>query len=450
MQTDEILKELSLSYNELTEYLLEKYGAAKADYFCTPQCRSRNNAVSRTKEGLFCHHIDEDRGGNLSKSHSALIQPFEWQRKERLVYCNYLEHLLLHIKIAVLRQKAPLATPIDIINFFTTGGIYMVCQEMNDLYDQKGSSVAWRQRCYEEIRDNWEDYISLLKLLLYYIDQQYIGIRDPKPFLSKGSVVHFSDTDGVITEYDEKNQKITIEFPGRKTSCLSIFLFLHQFTFTDAINYISRNMAEGYSELRECVYDRIVDSETACAWAEQYPLLLTDYHGYGFPQFSHDFIDKDQYGSSSIDEYLSKAFPSHCEPSCSIGSRKPHFWTGKIPRTVTAKGLFYIVRIRAVFIVKDEATPFVPYKERTPLRMSEASFGNSPHHFLTFREGRVVSSSFVYDQQTGEFYDAYYDAAGELVDSSLVVSMTKEDFALFKKTYRVRRCEILDGCYFDA
>ena len=66
MERDELYKEIAMSYNEMVQYLLSKYGKADGDYFCTEECRSRNKKIGRAREGLVCHHIAEDKGGNLS------------------------------------------------------------------------------------------------------------------------------------------------------------------------------------------------------------------------------------------------------------------------------------------------------------------------------------------------------------------------------------------------
>ena len=103
--------------------------------FATPECRSRSKKISRTKEGLYCHHMDEDKGFCLSEVSSALPQPFESQKKERLVYCNILEHLILHIKIAVLRQKKSLIQNRKIfLVFLQHMALIRFCKEINDMY----------------------------------------------------------------------------------------------------------------------------------------------------------------------------------------------------------------------------------------------------------------------------------------------------------------------------
>ena len=57
----------SILYFNILEHLLKKYGKAKGDYFLTETCATKNKKVSRTSEGLFCHHIDEDKAINLSQ-----------------------------------------------------------------------------------------------------------------------------------------------------------------------------------------------------------------------------------------------------------------------------------------------------------------------------------------------------------------------------------------------
>lgn len=449
MDSNEIRKELSLPYDELTKYLIQKYGPAKVDYFCTPSCRSRNNAVSRTKEGLLCHHIDEDKGGNLSKSHSAATQPYEWQKKERLVYCNYIEHLILHIKIAILRQKAPLKTPWNIFEFFTTGGIYMVCSDLNDLYTKKGALQNWQKQCYAEVEENFADYVLLIKLLLQYIDQQYIGDRVSEPFLKIGGKLVFGDGVGIVTHLDETKKEIRVIVPDGKEQSFSWPLLLSQATYDDMIYHISLTMASGYDMLHHWIYGYFQEKLDPNTASELIPLLQIDYHGFGFPQFTYDFIDQETYGSSSIDEYISKAFLPCSKLPQTISMAKPIFWTGAIPRRVSAKRCFYVVRVSACFKIREGETPFLLYKEHTPYRMSDASFGSIRHNFLTFRDGRIVSDSYIYDKEHDEFYSAFYDYSGALIDSELTVTMTKEDYAQFKKKYHVLKCKVLDGCYFE-
>ena len=151
MESKEILEEMEMNYDEFVSYLLKKYGPAKYDYFTNATCKTKSKRISRTKEGLFCHHIDEDKGYMLSHTGCALEQPFEYQKAERLVYCNYIEHLLLHILIgknAFWSKHQKLIAPKQ-FSYFIVPGVSYICSEINLLYDQNGSSVEWRNRCFK-------------------------------------------------------------------------------------------------------------------------------------------------------------------------------------------------------------------------------------------------------------------------------------------------------------
>ena len=157
-----------MTYRELISYLLEKYGAAKYDYFCNESCRSKNHKVSRTSEGLFCHHIDEDRAIMLSNTLLAKMHPWEYQKADRLVYCNVLEHLILHIKIV----EGPLSEDNSKIGIYGIGGaITCLCPEINDFYNGYKFQKQYLIKIYSLIEDNFDDYIYILKYFLNVLDK---------------------------------------------------------------------------------------------------------------------------------------------------------------------------------------------------------------------------------------------------------------------------------------
>ncbi len=167
MKSIEIQKELEMKYSELVEYLLKKYGPAKYDYFCTESCKSKNHKVSRTNEGLYCHHIDEDKAIMLSNDSYAIKNPYEYQKAERLVYCNVLEHLILHIKI-VEEPRNKDANELEIQGI--GGVINFICPQINDYYNGFEFKQPYLIKIYSLIENNFEDYIRVLKYLLDTID----------------------------------------------------------------------------------------------------------------------------------------------------------------------------------------------------------------------------------------------------------------------------------------
>ena len=173
--TEEYQNQIHLTYSSLVEHLLEKYGAAKEDYFTNESCISKNRKVSRTKEGLVCHHIDEDKAIRLSNDQYAKKNPFSYQKAERLVYCNLLEHLLLHIKIT----EKPRDINANTNEFLGIGGaIQFICRELNDFYSGQTPTQQWKERLMQAVIDNYDDYIIMLQYLWEVVqkDPRYKGI----------------------------------------------------------------------------------------------------------------------------------------------------------------------------------------------------------------------------------------------------------------------------------
>lgn len=161
-------KMLSMSYDDIVKLLLKKYGAAKHDYFTDRECTIKNKLVSRTAEGLFCHHIDEDKAIMLSNDEYAARNPFEYQKKNRLVYCNLLEHLLLHVKIAE-EPRNPDANENELPGI--GGAINYLCKQLNDIYAGKEPTEEWRKIVASKVQDSFDDYIRILRHLWSVIEQ---------------------------------------------------------------------------------------------------------------------------------------------------------------------------------------------------------------------------------------------------------------------------------------
>ncbi|MDO8054196.1 hypothetical protein OC707_01890 ['Opuntia sp.' phytoplasma] len=88
-----------LTYNQIIEILLDKYGEVPGNYFLNRKCTQINEYIKRSSEGLEIHHIKENEMKGLSNPEFAQQAPFSYQMGCNLVYCNLLEHFLLHCKI---------------------------------------------------------------------------------------------------------------------------------------------------------------------------------------------------------------------------------------------------------------------------------------------------------------------------------------------------------------
>ena len=77
---------IGLSYDEYVKKLLEKYGPVPFDYFVNSNCKTPNQKIKRSAEGLEIHHIDENKVADLSNKNVAQGESFEYQKASRLVY----------------------------------------------------------------------------------------------------------------------------------------------------------------------------------------------------------------------------------------------------------------------------------------------------------------------------------------------------------------------------
>lgn len=161
---------LKMSYQDIVSALLKKYGSAKHNYFKDTACKAKNPLVTRTNEGLFCHHIDEDKAIMLCNDKFAVNNHFEYQKADRLVYCNLLEHLLLHVKIA--ENPNPDANENELPGI--GGAINFICKDLNDIYSGKEFADEWRKNVANKVKDNFDDYIIILRYLWNIVEKNPI------------------------------------------------------------------------------------------------------------------------------------------------------------------------------------------------------------------------------------------------------------------------------------
>lgn len=157
MNLQEYNKVKDLTYLEYCDYLQEKYGIGNCDYFT--EGYSKKSKVTRTKEGLFAHHKYEDHAILLGEVEHAKRNPFEWQRAENIVYCDWLEHLLLHILICEYPSKDKNAFE----DVGIGGAINHIIPELNDLYSGMTITLPWKQNCFNLIKNDLDTYIALVK-----------------------------------------------------------------------------------------------------------------------------------------------------------------------------------------------------------------------------------------------------------------------------------------------
>ena len=162
MNMTEFKQVKDMTYLEYCDYLQDKYGIGIANYM------SKNfnptHKCSRTKEGLVVHHKDEDKMIMLSTKEIAENFPYEWQTKEHLVYCDMLEHLLLHVLIC--KYPSPDKVPEAVVG---VGGIVnFIVPELNDMYSGWITKQDWRMAVHNKVRDDEDVYIEILRMFVEF------------------------------------------------------------------------------------------------------------------------------------------------------------------------------------------------------------------------------------------------------------------------------------------
>ncbi len=164
----EILNMLKMNYEECCNHLKQKYGIITKNYFTNENCKYKNKSIGRGIEGLYIHHIDEDKAIMLSTPSYAVKNPFSYQHADRLVYCNLLEHLVLHIKI--LEYPHPNKNPNEIVGY---GGVFnFIIPELNDIYSGINYKQAWKIQAIQNVINKYDDYLLCIEYLMNNFDYE--------------------------------------------------------------------------------------------------------------------------------------------------------------------------------------------------------------------------------------------------------------------------------------
>ena len=252
------------SYDEYCNYLENKYGKCTENYFS--KSFSRNPKVSRTKEGLFAHHRMENIACALSDPETAKYFPYEYQEAKNIIYCDYLEHLLLHILISCIP---------DIDPDLGIGGVDRLISRLDSIYYSDDDYPDWEEECINNIIDDEDVYKILLER------------ANDRSVLLEHNIAVYKELD----EYLRHSNKalVIIGTGGGKT--------------TTALEYLRVNKIRG---LVLCPSNIIKD-----AWADNDSV---DSETYNYFRENYKDIDYSKYGAIIIDE------AHHCSDDNILGN----------------------------------------------------------------------------------------------------------------------------------
>lgn len=110
----------------------------------------------------------------------------------------------------------------------------------------------------------------------------------------------------------------------------------------------------------------------------------------------------------------------------------PKFWTGNfIPDQALKENMYYFVRIKTRFYIKDNYLPFIQVK------------GD-----LKYKGTESLEDSDVYNHENGQKFPYYIDKDGNIQQAKVELTLTMTDYQLIKEHYELVDFEIIDGCYF--
>ena len=170
MESQEIRKQLEMNLQEQYDYLKQKYGRVPENYFMDVNCTRKSTKNGRGIEGLFVHHDYEydpanPLVNNLSKPEMAKQFDYMYQHAENLTYCNYLEHLIIHIKINLLRKE-------QLGHYINDALVNFMIPELNDWYRYLVPLKPWQEVTFSLIEENYSDYCDLIEYWLKELDVQ--------------------------------------------------------------------------------------------------------------------------------------------------------------------------------------------------------------------------------------------------------------------------------------
>ena len=159
------------SYNDYCAYLQNKYGLSPCNYTFGGGGKDK-----RSSDGLELHHIKENKITGLSNKEKASNYPIEYQQPQNLCYCDYLEHMLLHIMI--FEEDLEKNSDMDIMGIL--GVINHMVERLNDFYcnDLVGYK-DYELNAYHKVKDDVDVYLKIIERIFNSTPKNlYSGICD--------------------------------------------------------------------------------------------------------------------------------------------------------------------------------------------------------------------------------------------------------------------------------
>lgn len=214
------------SYQEYCTYLQNKYGLSPCNYTFGGGGKDK-----RSSDGLELHHIKENEVTGLSNKEKASNYPIEYQQPQNLCYCDYLEHMLLHIMI--FKEDLEKNSDMDIMGIL--GVINHMVERLNDFYCK--DLVGYRDyelNAYHKVKDDVDVYLEIIKRIFYATPQNIHSTICNKLCMSKNNSDEcqelrnnlYNDITEMISIVQEHNKECAKKIDETIANSNSVFLYL--------------------------------------------------------------------------------------------------------------------------------------------------------------------------------------------------------------------------------
>ena len=316
--------------------------------------------------------------------------------------------------------------------------------------DEEGKILQWIDD--KHMKNNSFKY-SISRMGQWYsiiikIKNKFIEIRDSVKLLP-------FKVEEIGNSFKTKHRKLTMEYEGeRHANC---------YISSEEKEYIKNDVLV-VKEALEIMFENGHTSLTigSCCLKE-YKRIVGKYDwDVMFPDMYSIDIDENLYGSPNVGEYIRKSYkggwcflvfekaqkpikngitidvnslyPSVMlsESGCKYPTGKPKFWKGNfIPEQATQPNMYFFVRIKTRFYIKEGMLPFIQLKYDARYDGTEM----------------LKTSDVCVD---GKYYRYTKTSEGELHDTIQTLTLTMTDYYLLLEHYELVDFEILDGCMFYA
>lgn len=257
--------------------------------------------------------------------------------------------------------------------------------------------------------------------------------------------------------FKTKHQKLDMEYKGYRYAGCEI---------TDAEKEYIANDVLVVKEALEIMYQEGHTSLTigSCCM-EEYKAVCPFYKlDESLPNLYEIQIESETYGTPNAGEYIRKSYrggwcyvvpekankrfktgttadvnslyPSmmHSQSGNKFPVGKPTFWSGNfIPDEAQKDSNYFFVRIRTRFYIKENYLPFIQIK---------GSF--------FYKSNECLKTSDIVMKDNKKLAKYYKDLDGNILPSTVTMTLTETDYRLILEHYNLVDFEILDGCYFRA